>query len=47
LLNFLFPEIFTEVDSFNDLFDLASKENTEEATETKNVEIVQSLHKII
>ena len=47
LLNFIFPEIFNEVDSFNDLFDLASKEQTQEQTETKNIEIVQSLHKII
>jgi SNF2 family DNA or RNA helicase len=47
LLNFLFPEIFNEVDSFNDLFDLASKENTTEATEDKNVEIVGQLHKIL
>jgi SWI/SNF-related matrix-associated actin-dependent regulator of chromatin subfamily A member 5 len=47
LLNFLFPEIFNEVEDFNDIFDLASKEETKEQTENKNVEVVSSLHKIL
>lgn len=47
LLNFLFPEIFNEVEDFNDIFDLASKEETKEQTENKNIEVVSSLHKIL
>ena len=47
LLNFIFPTIFSEIESFNEIFDLAKQEESKEKTEDKNISLITQLHQIL